>query len=83
MWKWWRSDPGREPDGSLTPPPPDSPVELPDPDEAREALLKAKAARRAVERLAHELGEMTHEIRAAREDNHFAEAIVDLIKAGK
>lgn len=83
MRKWWRSDPGREPDGSLTPPPPDSPVELPDPTEAREALLKAKAARRAVERLAHELNEVTHGMKTAREENHFAEAIVNMIREGK
>lgn len=84
MRKWWRSsqeEPGKKPPAA--PPPSKDEVSLPDPQEAREALAESREAKRRTDELSHEVKEMLAFIRAAREENNFAEGIVELIKRGR
>lgn len=85
MFKWWwhtsREDIEREP------PVPSSSSEeeifLPDPNEAREALTHSLESRRKTAELNRDVREMLRYIRAAREENNFAEGIVQMIKEGR
>lgn len=84
MRKWWRSsqeEPEKKP--PAVPPPPDPEISLPDPKEAREALAESRENKRRTEELSHEVKEMLAFIRAAREENNFAEGIVEMIKRGR
>jgi hypothetical protein len=65
-------------------PPPTPPVELPDEKEAEEALAEAKAGRRHVQTVVRrEVEEFIESMRAAREENNFAEGIVEMIRHGR
>lgn len=85
MFKRWRhtarEDAERVP--PVPPPPPEEEVFLPDPREAREALTKSLESRRKTDELSHDVREMLRHIRAAREENNFAEGIVQMIKEGR
>lgn len=62
-------------------PPPAPSVQLPDEKDAREALAGAKAGRRHVQTVVRrEVEEFLETMRAAREDNNFAEGIVEMIR---
>lgn len=81
MRKWWHRSGDRSP-----PPPPPAPepeISLPDPDEARQALARSREAQRSTEQLAGEAREIIRSMRKAREENNFAEGIVQLIREGK
>lgn len=86
MFKRWRhtakGDAKRVP---LVPPSPSSEeISLPDPREAREALTHSRENKRRVDNeLSHDVREMLRYIRAAREENNFAEGIVQMIKEGR
>lgn len=85
MFKRWRHTPRedveREP--PVPPSPPDDEISLPDPREAREALTNSLESRRKTVELNREIHEMLRHIRAAREENNFAEGIVQMIKEGR
>lgn len=84
MRKWWRSrreEPAQKP--PAPPPPSETEISLPDPDEAREALAHSKETKRRADELSAEIKEMLRLIRAAREENNFAEGIVEMIKRGR
>lgn len=84
MRKWWRTK-REEPTESppVAPPPAHSEISLPDPEEAREALAESKANRKRTEELGEEVREMLAFMRQAREENHFAEGLVEMIKRGR
>lgn len=70
--------------GASSSPPSPPPVELPDSREAEEALEDAKENRLRVQTtLKHEIHEFLEEMRAAREENNFAEGIVEIIRHGR
>lgn len=88
MPKWWRSSKRgpetRKPLATSSPPPPaESAVQLPDPKEAQQALAHARESKRRTDDLGREVREMVAFLRAAREENNFAEGIVELIREGK
>jgi hypothetical protein len=85
MFKRWRhtskEDVEREP--PVPPSPPDEEISLPDPREAREALTHSLESKRKSDELSRDVREMLRHIRAAREENNFAEGIVQMIKEGR
>ena len=84
MRKWWRPRPeeGQQPPISPSPSPePD--VTLPDPAEAREALERSREVKKRTDQLNQAVREMLNEMRAAREENHFTQGIVEMIKKGR
>ena len=84
MRKWWRSSQEeRKTSPPATPPPPPPEISLPDPDEAREALAESRENKRRADELGQEVKEMLAFIRAAREENNFAEGIVEMIRKGR
>lgn len=85
MPKWWRTQ-KEEPrcESPPEPPPPaQSPVVLPDAREARQALSESIESKRRTDELVTEVKEMLKFIKAGREENNFAPAIVELIKRGR
>jgi len=65
-------------------PPPAPPTQLPDESEAQEALAEAKAGRRHVQTTVRlEVEDFLEKMRAAREENNFAEGIVEMIRRGR
>lgn len=64
-------------------PPAQTEVSLPDPAEARQALADSEEGQRRVDQLRREMARTLSGMREARERNHFAEAIIDLIKEGR
>lgn len=84
MRKWWRPKREEPEEAPLAPPPPaETEISLPDPQEAREALAESRANKRRTEELGEEVREMLAFMRQAREDNHFAEGLVEMIKRGR
>lgn len=84
MRKWWgtsREEPDKQPPDA--PPPAETEISLPDPEEAREALTHSVENKRRTDELAEEVKEMLAFIRSAREDDNFAEGIVEMIKRGR
>lgn len=83
MSRWWKS---RKEEPDTTPPvtPPAEPeISLPDPQEAREALAKSQVNRRRTDELAREVHEMLDYMRQARNENHFAEGLIEIIQRGR
>ena len=63
---------------------PAPPVQLPDERSAEEALKEAKEARRRVQTvLRKEVDDFLENMRTAREDNNFAEGIIEMIRQGR
>lgn len=86
MRRWWQGSPGDEqPPGVPVPPPEgvEEPMELPDPIEAERALRDQITARKRMEDLSVDVWECLDFLKSAREENHFAEGIIALIKAGR
>lgn len=83
MRKWWRSHKEEERKPSSPPPPPETEIDLPDLQEAREALAESRENTRRTEELGQEVKEMLAFMRAAREQNHFAEGLVEMIRKGR
>lgn len=83
MRKWWRSPKQEERKPPPVPPPAESEIDLPDLAEAREALAESKKNTRRTEELGEEVKEMLAYLRDAREENHFAEGIVAMIRKGR
>lgn len=84
MGKWWR--PRREEPHATPPAPPppaESEISLPDPEEARETLAQSRENKRRTDELVKEIREVLDSIRAAREDNHFSDALTSLIWGGR
>lgn len=84
MRKWWGSrkeEPVQTP--PVAPPPAESEISLPDPEGAREALAESKVNRRRTEELAREVHEMIDFMSQARETNHFAEGLNEIIRKGR
>lgn len=76
----WRKHKAESPSA----PPPAPPAELPDEQEARDALAEAKEGRRHVQTVVkREVEEFLETMRAAREENGFAEGIVEMIRHGR
>jgi hypothetical protein len=77
-WRKHRADEG------APAPSPAPPVELPDEREAEKALAEAKEGRKRVQTvLRKEVDDFLENMRAAREDNNFAEGIVEMIRHGR
>lgn len=85
MRKWWRSQQEETKDENppAESPPPTDETSLPDPHEAREALAESRENKRRTEELGEEVKEMLAFMRAAREKNHFAEGLVEMIVRGR
>lgn len=84
MPRWWK--PKREqPDSTspVAPPPAETEISLPDPEEAREALAESRANKKRTEELGEEVREMLAFMKQAREDNHFAEGLIEMIQRGR
>lgn len=86
MFKRWRHT--AKEDAERVPPVPPSPpgeeISLPDPREAREALTHSREAKQRVDNeLSRDVHAMLRYIREAREENNFAEGIVQMIKEGR
>lgn len=85
MAKWWRRQ-KREDSESRPPeaPPTTEPeISLPDPQEARKALAESRVNKKRTEELGKEVHEMLAFMRQAREDNHFAEGLIEMIQRGR
>ena len=80
-WRWQKQQ--EEEGAPPSSPPEESPVELPDPDEAVQALHQSIESKGRTDELSRDVHEWLSFIRAAREENNFAEGIVELIKRGK
>lgn len=84
MRNWWKSrkeEPEKTP--PVAPPPAEPEISLPDPQEARKALAQSKANKRRTDELAREVHEMLDFMRQAREENHFAEGLTEMIRKGR
>lgn len=84
MRKWWK--PQREESDArppVAPPPVETEVSLPDPRGAREALEESWENKKRVDELGEEVREMIAFMRQARERNHFAEGLVEMIRKGR
>jgi hypothetical protein len=82
MFKWrWQKQ--REEDAPFSSPPEGPTVEIPDPDEAVEALHKSIESKGRTDELSRDVHEWLALLKAAREENNFAEGIVQMIKEGK
>jgi hypothetical protein len=78
---WWPREDEQKP--SPPPPPPEPEISLPDPDEARKALAESKENARRLDEFAGEVKEMLAAMKSAREENNFAEGIVEMIRRGR
>lgn len=83
MPKWRRNPQGESKDAPVPPPFASTETSLPDPQEAREALAQSQENKRRTEEFSEEVKEILRFIRAAREENNFAEGIVEMIKKGR
>jgi hypothetical protein len=85
MVKWWRRMKREEPESrsSEAPPTTESEISLPDLQEAREALAESRVNKKRTEELGKEVHEMLAFMRQAREDNHFAEGLIEMIQRGR
>lgn len=83
MPKWWPFKRGETDSVSPAQPPHEAETSLPDPADAREALAEAQEGTKRTEDLGREVREMLAVIRSAREENNFAEGIVEMIRKGR
>ncbi len=86
MPRWWRrarEDEQTHPPVCPSSPPPEDEVGLPDPEVARSALRKSLESKKRSDDLSKEVHTMLNFIRAAREQNNFAEGIVEMIREGR
>lgn len=83
----WRQGPSGDgqPPGGPAPPPEgvEEPTVLPDPREAERAVRDQIKARKRMEALSVDVWECLDFLKSAREENHFAEGIIALIKDGR
>lgn len=85
MRKWRRpGSGGGSPPGIPASPPEDTEeVQLPDPKEAEQAIRQQLATRRRVDELHDDVHAWIEFLREAREENHFADGIVAMVKEGR
>lgn len=81
-WRWGSQDGGDTPPPA-SPPSPEPDVVLPDVEEAEQAVQDSLAAQERVDELAMDVHDILVFLRSAREENHFAQGIVAMIKAGR
>lgn len=79
FFPWERKDDPPKPEM----PPAKTEVSLPDPDDARQALAESEEGKRTAEQLRVEMRQTLVNMKRARERNHFAEAILEIIREGK
>lgn len=78
-FRWRDEDPTPPPEM----PPAQTEVSLPDPEEARQALAQSQEGKQTADLLGREVREALSGMREARERNHFAEAILAIIREGR